>query len=347
MTSRSDRPVPSPDCLERAISQLTSAHSPMVSLAPDARLMRSELAVVAEVVRKAVDGRVPGPPERMQMDRLRLLRMLRSAVLEVWTDDDGSPLPTMRAFESAERALSAAGEGRPPGEALSPFSRNLLREVAHLLRSPLGSMVVLTEALREERAGPLTEAQRRQIGIIYRAALSAASTATDLLTLTSQDQLVERERRFSVAETVRTVADVVRPVTEVRNSHLSVGGDVAGYRRGPESAIRQALLGLALRAALMTREGRLDIEAWGHDPELVRLSVTIHDPGDTSADAVVDPLEIFRPDPESGSFTLSRDGIAFSAAREIIRTVGSELEVASLPEGGFSLSFSVVLPVAD
>jgi len=339
--------VPSPDCLERAIDQLTSAHSAMALLAPDVRLMRSELTAVAEVVRMAVDGRAPGPPERMQMDRLRLLRMLRGVVLEAWTSDDGSPLPTMRAFESVERALSAAGEGRPAGEALSPFSRNLLREVAHLLRSPLGSIVVLTEALREERTGPLNEAQRRQLEIIYRAALSAASTATDLLTLTSHDQLVERERRFSLAETVRTVADVVRPVTEVRKSHLSVGGDVTGYRWGPESTIGQALLGLALRAALMTREGRLDIEAWGHDPELVRLCVTIHDPGTTSATAAVDPFQIFRPDPESGTFTIAPDGIAFSAAREIIRAVGSELEVASLPEGGFSLSFTVALPVAE
>lgn len=340
--------APSADCFERAIGQLTSAHSSVALLAPDAGLMRSELSAVAEVVRNAVDGRAPRPPERMQMDRLRLLRMLRSAFLDVWTDDDGSLLPTMRAFESTERALNAAGGVRAPGEALSPFSRNLLREVAHLLRSPLGSIVVLTEALREERAGPLTEAQQHQIAIIYRAALSAASTATDLLTLTSPDELVGRERRFSVSEMVRTVADVVRPVTEARNSCLSVGADVAGYRRGPESAIGQALLGLALRAALMTREGKVDIGASCRDPDLVRLSVTMHDGGDvTAAAAVVDLLQIFRPDAESGTFTIAPDGIAFSAAREIIRTVGSELEVASLPEGGFCLSFSVALPMAD
>jgi len=216
-----------------------------------------------------------------------------------------------------------------------------------MLRSPLGSIVVLTEALREEGSGPLTEAQRRQLDIIYRAALSAASTATDLLTLMSHQELVERERRFSVAETLRTVADLVRPVTEARKSQLSVGGDVAGYRRGPETAIGQALLGLALRAALMTREGRVDIEAWVHDPEIVRLSVTVHDAGDTAAGAVVEPLQVFRPDAEPGSFTLSPEGIAFSAAREIIRAVGSDLDVASLPDGGFSLSFSVALPVAD
>jgi signal transduction histidine kinase len=236
---------------------------------------------------------------------------------------------------------------RAPGEALSPFSRNLLREVAHLLRSPLGSIVVLTEALREERAGPLTEAQQRQIGIIYRAALSAASTTTDLLTLTSPDELVGRQRRFSVSETIKTVADVVRPVTEARNSTLSVGGEVAGYRRGPESAFGQGLLGLALRAALMTRVGQVDIEASCRDANLVRLSVTVHDGGDAPATANVDLLQIFRPDAESGTFTIASDGIAFSAAREIIRTVGSELEVASLPEGGFCLSFSVALPVAD
>jgi hypothetical protein len=99
----------------------------------------------------------------------------------------------------------------------------------------------------------------------------------------------------------------------------------------------------------MTREGKVDIEATCRDPDLVRLSVTAHDGGDATgaAAAVGDLLQIFRPDAESGSFTIAADGIAFSAAREIIRTVGSELEVASLPEGGFCLSFSVALPVAD
>lgn len=348
MKRPSDPAAPAtPDVLARATECAIRAYVTEPLLTPDEELLRGELSAVAGDVRMAMAGQVPTPSGEAQLDRLRLLRTLRAAVLQEWSQDEGRLLATMRAFEATERALSEGHDHASPTDGLSPFSRNVLREVSHLLRSPLGSIVMLTETLREERAGPLTEAQRHQLDIIYRAALSAAATAGDLLILTSREERFESARRFSVAETVETIADVVRPVTAARLSELVVRKNVERHRMGPASAVGEALLGLALRAALMTRGGTVELEASAGDGDTLTFSVTSRGVGVAEANDRVDLLQVFRADPESDSYTISPEGLAFSAAREIIRSIGSELHVDTSPEGSTTLLFRIALPVAD
>jgi len=348
MKRPSDPATPAtPDVLERATECAIRAYVTEPLLTPDEELLRAALSALAEDVRMAMDGHAPAQSEGMQLDRLRLLRMLRAAVLQEWPEDDGPLLPTMRAFEATERALSEGHEHASPTDVLSPFSRNVLREVSHLLRSPLGSIVMLTQTLREERSGPLTEAQRHQLNIIYRAALGAAATAGDLLTLTSREERFVSARRFSVAETVETIADLVRPVTEARRSELVVRKNDQRHRMGPASAVGEALLGLALRTALMTREGTVEIEASAGEGDILAFSVTSRGAAVAEANDRVDLLQVFRADPESDSYTISPEGLAFSAAREIIRSIGSELHVDTSPEGSMTLLFRMELPVAD
>ena len=345
---RPSDPTPAtPDVLARATESAIRTYVAGPLLTPDEELLRGELSVVAEYVRMAMAGDVPTPSGEAQLDRLRLLRTLRAAVIEEWTQDDDALLATMRAFESTERALSEGDEHASPTDGLSPFSRNVLREVSHLLRSPLGSIVMLTETLREERAGPLSEAQRHQLDIIYRAALSAAATASDLLVLTSREERYESARRFSIAETVNTVADVVRPVTAARYSELVVHNNDERYRMGPTAAVGEALLGLALRAALMTREGTVELGVSSDEGDILSFSVTSRGGGAEGANDRVDLLQVFRADPGSASYTISPEGLAFSAARETIRAIGSELHVDASPDGVLTMLFRIALPLAD
>ena len=44
-------------------------------------------------------------------------------------------------------------------------------EMAHDLRSPLSSILVLAESLRDGRSGGVNDVQKRQLGLIYSAAL--------------------------------------------------------------------------------------------------------------------------------------------------------------------------------
>jgi signal transduction histidine kinase len=335
------------DALARATERVIRAYPTEPPLTPDEGLLRAELSAVAEAVRMAAGGRAPLQTGAARLDCLRLLRMLRASVLQSWSDDDGPLLATMLAFEATERVLIERAEHAPPTDVLSPFSRNVLREVSHLLRSPLGSIVMLTETLREDRSGPLSEGQRRQLNIIYRAALSAAATAGDLFTLTSSQEHFASARRFSVAETVEAIADMVRPVTEARKSELVVRNNVERHRLGPASAVAEALLGLALRVALMTREGRVELEASSDEGDYLAFSVTGHGAGAVPESDAEDPLQVFRTDPDSDSYTISPEGLAFSAARAIIRSIGSELHVDASPEGRLTLLFRIALPAAD
>jgi hypothetical protein len=116
---------------------------------------------------------------------------------------------------------------------------------------------------------------------------------------------------------------------------------------GPASAVAEALLGLALRAALMTREGSVALEASAGEGDIFVFSVTSRGAAVAEANDRVDLLPVFRADPESDSYTISPEGLAFSAAREVIRSIGSELHVDTSPEGSMTLLFRIALPVAD
>src|SRR5213592_1551510 len=75
----------------------------------------------------------------------------------------------------------------------SPGGLELVVEMAHDLRSPLTSILFLAEALQRGQSGPVTDAQRRALGLVYSAALSLCGAASDVLELAQGgNRLVDR-----------------------------------------------------------------------------------------------------------------------------------------------------------
>ena len=333
--------VTEPDFLDRAADSVVEQCPTEPLLSPDGDMLREALAEVVESVRNALAGRDPTPPEIAQIDPCRLLRLLRGAVLDDWSGGEESLLRILRAFERTERVLAATGEG----VAANPFSRSLLREVVHLLLSPLGSVVMLAGRLRDEQVGPLNEEQHRLLSIIHRAAASTATTSSDLLTLTTPDEHFRGSRRFSVEDSVTIVAEVVRPLTEARGSELVVRTEVGGLRRGPSQGIAQALLGLAIRVALLTRDGTVELDARAGEGDLVSFSLAGR--GSRPAARPEDPFLMFRSGPGSEGYTLSAEAVAFSAGRQTLRSMGSDLEIRTADDGALTLRFEMSLPMAD
>lgn len=331
---------PDPDFLERGADSVLLG-TPTEPLRPDEMMLRQALDALIRDLRAAMAGLRLDPVAFSHVDRLDLLRRLRREVLEGWAGGDHSLLEVMRAFEATEQALISIQDTRH-GDAVGPFPRSLLREVGHLLRSPLGSVVMLTGALLEERSGPLTAAQRRRVEIVHRAAESAAASAGDLLTLTSPYEYVGDTQPFSVAQIVGEVADLVEAVTESQHSELIVHQGVEEIRMGSAVAVRQALFGVAVRAALMTRDGTLEVAASSASGDAVEFTVT-STPGGDAAAAADDPLRLLRTDPGSEAYTIAPEGLAFQAVQGVVRSLGSELEVDAT-SGSLVLRYRLVLP---
>jgi signal transduction histidine kinase len=222
-----------------------------------------------------------------------------------------------------------------------------LREVAHLLRSPIGSIVMLADALKTDGVEVVSAAQRHKLDIIHRAALGVATTAGDILSLVSDEEAFARVPTLRVDETLASVAEVVRPVAESRKTRLDVEARVEGVRTGPASALLRALLGLTLRAALHVRGGHLLVVAESAGGEEVRFDISAK--GDERA-AVEDPhelLKIFHIDRDSGTYTLSQEGLGLTAGGVLVARMGSSVDLRTEPDGTIRLGFSLVLPPTE
>src|SRR2546422_9218958 len=77
----------------------------------------------------------------------------------------------------------------------SPGGLELVVEMAHDLRSPLTSILFLAEALQRGQSGPVTDAQRRALGLVYSAALSLCGAASDVLELAQGGNRLRSEER--------------------------------------------------------------------------------------------------------------------------------------------------------
>lgn len=255
--------------------------------------------------------------------------------------DDRPALAVMQAFEVLERAVRAdRGTGdADPGH----VGTELLREVAHMLQAPLGSIMMLAEVLRERASTLPVERRDRQLAIIQMAAVGLSTLAGDLLTLVNEPGEAAATGPVRLKETLDLVADILRPVGEVHECEVVVDAPGGPGRSGPALGLKRALLGLALRAALRVRRGTLSLCAKVEDLEYVTFSVTAKGT-DISSQPTDRLFEIFRPDAGARGYTLSADGVGLTATAQLITSLGSSLEVIEDSDGALELSFRVFLP---
>src|SRR5437773_534028 len=125
-----------------------------------------------------------------------------------------------------------------------PNGLDLVVELAHDLRSPLTSILFLTEALQQGQGGTVTPEQSRQLGLVYSAALSLCATASDVLELArGGNRLVDRAPApFSVAETFASVRSMILPIAEEKGLAVRLVHPV------PERRVGQAREGHGRRA---------------------------------------------------------------------------------------------------
>lgn len=341
---------PQPEALDlarRAARRVLDRYAGGLVAVSDPRHVEEQLGDLITALERVLTQRRVGEIPRGSLDRLQLLRSLRSEVLRMWPGESDGLLEMMLALEAIQEELPEARHDAAMGASLTPFARELLHEVAHLLRSPLGSIVMLTDMLRDELLGPLTDAQARQIDIIHRAALGITHTANDLLTLADERERIDGSEVFAVADLLESVEDVLAPVAESKGQSLRVHAKVDGLREGPALALREVVLSLGLRAALQGEGEELELVAVEEGGDDVRFAVQAHRSAASSEDEERRDgrtLEVFRIDGETGEFTISPEGLGVAAAMKILEGLGSELERNGVHGPIGRLSFRVELP---
>jgi len=266
---------------------------------------------------------------------LRLIDGLLDAVVEeeVATDAQAA-LEVLRALRSVRWALGGKGSEDLETRMSQPDAFELLVEVAHDLRSPLTSILFLSEALRAGHSGTVNETQRSQLGLIYSAALGLASVSQDIVDLARDGRgLIEGDREpYALAEVFQGVEDLLRPMAEEKHIELRV--TVEEYERsyGYPIALGRVLLNLASNALKFTDQGHVEL---GVRRRSRQLEFFVLDTGrGISPDRQDDLFQPFKKRADRQGQFFSGSGVGLSIARRLVRGMGSELEWETTPDVG-------------
>lgn len=340
--------------LTSAAADTAVSWEPAEHLASTTLDVRAALGVVTEALRHTVEEgcadlhRMPAfVPARRLLERLRRSFLEHAEAPDVRAEPD-DVIRVLRAFESVQDAIDRDAAHRFAARLTGNDAQQLVVEMAHDMRSPLGSILILAERLRAGSGGELAPIQQRQLGLIYSAAFGLSAMAGDVIELARGGTTLMDQQpiAFSVSEVLQSILDILRPMAEEKRLAMRCTGPSADVRVGHPAALNRVLLNLATNAIKFTNTGSVDVTCRELDRERVEFSV--RDTGRGIPDYVMTNLfEAFRQRQVPGDYAFSSAGLGLSICQKLVLAMGGTLEVETEMEKGTRFHFTLDLPQPD
>ncbi len=320
----------------------------------DADETRTVLDWLAFSVDLASRGHVPERGQGASALGRFLLERVASVLVSLLEADQsvtrGAALRLMKGVDMVRRAIEPDWDQYFSSQLSGPDGLNLVVEVAHDIRSPLTSIRCLAETLERGNSGDVNEVQRKQLRLIYSAALGLSSMASDVIEMARRgDQLAEQEPvPFSVAETIESVVDMVRPIAEEKGLAVRFTPPPTDQRLGRPIALSRVLLNLTTNALKFTDDGSVEILT--RPTGLERLEFSVKDTGrGISEEGMANLYQPFRRSSgrsgRSGYF-FSGTGLGLTMVRKLLGGMDSELRFETAAGQGTRFFFELALPPA-
>jgi signal transduction histidine kinase len=279
-----------------------------------------------------------------------VINALRAALLRAWSR---RPIATVGAqvlrhlvaIEELQAARSADAALEYGAHLAGPDGAALIAEVVHDLRSPLTSILVLAEAVERGDSGPLTDLQRRQVRLVYTAALRLAGVVSDAIELAQGGHglATDETERFSITELLNEVSSIVRPIAEEKELTMQCLVPPRDCRSGHRLALHRVLLNLVTNALKFTQHGGVTIRAEEEGPTVVRFSVQDSGPG-IAPGAVATLYQPFQRGPAAPGYRFSSTGLGLAVSRRLVTEMGGVLQYDSVPDQGTRFWFDLDIP---
>ena len=289
-----------------------------------------------------------GGQETLYHGDARLLTAIRRSLLEQWRREDpivdqDRVLALLHSIDLLTEVPAIEDSERPMAEA---DTFRLVAEVAHDLRSPLTSILFLSEALRNGQSGSLTELQQRQLGLIYAAALGLAGVTNDLMTIAQEQTSGQFDEAvaFSLHDTFEAVREMIAPTAETKRIQLRFGMHCSDHRHGHPGPLGRVLLNLTTNAMRFTPEGG-SVDVLANPVARDTVEVSVRDTGQgIPPERMARLYEPFQKSQGREGFFFAASGLGLSIVRRLLEGMDSELKVDSKVGQGTRFSFVLSLP---
>lgn len=249
---------------------------------------------------------------------------------------------TLIKLDEAEDAWRRTDRGKFISRLTGADCADAVVAIAHDIRSPLCSILLLVDALRHAEKAAGNPIRDRQLGLIYGAAFGLSTTVSNLIGAARGEGLVQgKAMPFSVSETMHSVSAIVQPMCEEKGIPLGMEFPENDARVGHGSAIQQALVNLTSNALRYTDAGSVALGCSEVSGE--RVEFWVEDTGPGIPDDVLERLCYGFP-PEGVKLRFSSAGLGLAIVRTLVEAMGSTLQVDS-GDDGTRFSFVLTLPI--
>ncbi len=316
--------------------------------------VRTSVGLLTDAVRHtvlrapvAIAGLPPFVPARRVLERLRRAFLEHAEAPDV-REQSSDIVIIVRAFERVQDLLDLDAAHRFAARLTGHDAQQLVVEMAHDMRSPLGSILILAERLRAGAGGDLSPIQQRQLGLIYSAAFGLSALAGDVIELArGGTTLLDQEPiAFSVSDVLQSILDILRPMAEEKRLTMKAVGPSADVRIGHPSALNRVLLNLATNAIKFTNTGLVEVSCREFDRTNVEFSVKDTGRG-IPAHVIANLFEAFRQRQIPGDYAFSSAGLGLSICQKLVRAMGGELQVDTALDEGTRFFFVLELPQSE
>ena len=211
-------------------------------------------------------------------------------------------------------------------------------------RSPLTSILFLSETLQRRLSGDLNELQHRQLGLIYSASLGLSELASDLIELArGGNRLAESEPTpLSLSEVMESVRDIVRPMAEEKGLDIRLLPPENDHRLGHPLALSRVLLNLTTNALKFTDSGFVEVVA--RETNQTRVEFSVRDTGRGISPAALERLYApFRRTNQGDGYAFSGTGLGLALCRQLVAVMNSTLHVETRANWGTRFFFDLDL----
>jgi signal transduction histidine kinase len=242
------------------------------------------------------------------------------------------------------RLLDREQVARQEAEGANQAKGNFLAVMSHELRTPLSAIIGYEELLADGITGPVTEAQRQQLGRIKASARHLLQLIDEILTYSRAE--AGREEVLNETVPVSAVVDeavgLVAPLADDKGVALGVTSPPSSLSaRTDPRKVRQILVNLLSNAVKFTEPGgRVTLDVGAADG---RMQFTVRDSGigipAEHLERIFDPFWQVEQQPTRRA---GGTGLGLSVSRRLAQIMGGDIAVESAV--GQGSTFTVTLP---